>query len=88
MFRGAWADYDVACDGGACVVVDSAADRDGTTTTDGEVLSFDDGDYDGGCGAPRGDDAAAACWFHIDYSRGRGPAQVPRPAEKKHSIGD
>ena len=60
MFRGACADYNITCDGG-CVVVDSAADRDGTTTTDAEVLSFDDGDYDGGCGAPRSD-AAAACW--------------------------
>ena len=75
MFRGACADYDVACDGGACVVVDSAADRDGTTTTDAEVLSFDDGDYDGGCGAPRSD-AAAACWALVPEASGA-PAASP-----------
>ena len=73
LFRGACAEYALACDGDAsCVVVDSVRDRDGTTeTTNVQVLAFADGDYDfdDGCEAPRSE-AAATCW-----------ALVPEPAD-------
>ena len=73
MFQGDCADYEIACDGGSCVVVDGVGDRDGTTTTDVEVLSFADGDFEGGCGAPRSD-AAAACWALVPEATGASAA--------------